>query len=112
MGRGEIVFQEVIAMAKILTFIENHWEDPQNRGRPAYPGETFEMLGRLTDEYGNPMAKRSVALHIRTPSGAESDIHNIICNDNGVMRKPVVMAEIGVYEAFYWFGGDDQYEGC
>lgn len=107
--RGAVVVQEA---TKILTYIENHWEDPacpECPPRDALVGETFEMLGRLTDEYGNPMAKRTVGLTIIDPDGTESTVFDIVCDHNGVMRWPIVLNIAGLWSARYWFGGDETY---
>lgn len=101
---------------KIKTYFENHWEapvgEPIGAPRAAVVGEWFQMLGRLTDENGNPMAKRTVALHVKQPDGLEFDYHGNVCDDNGVVRRSVHLTMAGVWEAYYWFGGDEKYEGC
>jgi len=117
-ARGDTVYQEVVEAVptpKIRTYFENHWEDPANPAgapRAANVGEWFNMVGRLTDEYANPMAKRTVALHVKQPDGLEFDYHGNVCDDNGVVRRGVHLTQVGVWEAYYWFGGDEKYEGC
>lgn len=107
MARGDTVLQAVDPPRKILTYIENHWEAPNNR-----VGQSGEMLGRLTDEAGRPLTQRAVALHLVEPDGVAYDVHGIITDMNGVMRHTVNFTKAGFWEAYYWFGGDATYEGC
>lgn len=109
MARGITVSQEAVTAPKIQTFIENHWEAPED---PCPVDLWADMLGRLTDVYGNPLAKRTVALHVIQPDGQEFDYHGVVTDDNGVMRRGVHMIQVGIWQAWYWFGGDEQYEGC
>ena len=111
MARGITTTQEAVTRRKIQTFIENHWEAPTT---PSLQGDVATMFGRLTDEYGNPLswAGLTVALHIIEPDGVEYDIHGIPTDSNGVMQHNIVMAKVGIWQAWYWYGGDVNYEGC
>ena len=127
MATGDTVTQGVVAPRKILTVIENDWMPPDGTGRhwpPPNPprdaqlDEWFAVMGRLTDEYGNPVKGRGCALDVIDPDGIKNTYHpdgahpQMTTDSEGRLRRTVHLNKVGTWSAYWWFGGDSEYEGC